>query len=931
MTPIPALLMLSSILVTDAVVVPLDALAPSDPPPADPPVTVLVDSMVATILPGDETELELVWKISALEPTWVDLGMTGNALTLSDAEFDGHSVGLPPAPDGYRYLTVHLDGHHTLRVRGSIATPERTFDLPVLAAARMHASVLGEGWDVEIADALGSGNRSFVLAGADHLAVAWSPAGPPSQREVVVGAEAVTAIRLDASGLEGVSTLRYHVRHGTVDHVEFRLPHGAADLEVKGALVEQHTIQGEQVRVDLRKPTRGRFEIGISYRAPPSDDEATAPLPIPQGATEGWITVLRGDDSTIAPDPVRDLESISSSQLPAWARGLVAGTTIAAYRVAGRSPTLRVRVMQYDPAEEPPTLVDEARYEVAYAAHGGVLLRAQYQVRNDRNQYLQVSLPLGFSLIGVRVAGDVVQPVSDGGDVLFVPLEKSVETLQGLVSFPVEVLLWGEEASWDRRGLRALSTPAIDAPVAYARWEVVLPPDLAARETRGIPTLVEDWSSRAGGLAYGKAHGEQLDDDEDLAAPQYEMAAVSRAPRRQKVGGKSSGSTSSRGAARAHPLATPAATEPSPDPAEAPMDDWVMEELSQSAQNQAYRAYQDNRFRDAQAYLDKSLELNPDNRAASALQSNVNLLLGEGEDEGKGDDGQGDEVMERRVREMARSRTASVVVAQEKKKRKAEASLRAGDLEAAKEEYEQLAELTEQLTWVEHEESFDNKAMLEEVERQISDLDRMVAHSEAQTVFVPEIVTSPVSATSSFGGNVVIDFEEMLIEGSLESPDSHWYEVGGLEAFEDEDGRPDTGVLAGLDGATVMAGETASTDTLDLVPGAATIVLLDAPPAEDTGRGGGGRYGARAEGRDRSRGPAKNQRWADDGDAFVTVSTETHTKTPMADIPVEVTAAQLTLRVPRAGQVLYLEQRLVPENTPLTIEVSYRPNSGRNR
>jgi len=915
--------MLGSILATDAVVVPLDALAPNEPPPAEPPVSVVVDSMAATVLPGDPTALELVWEIRALEPTWVDLAAAGNELVLSDATLDGRAVALPPAPDGHRYLTVQVDGQHTLRARGTIDTPHRTFDLAVLPAARMHVAVLGDGLDATVAGALSAADGAFVLPGSNHLSVTWSPAGPPARREVVVTAQAATAIRLDAGGLEGTSTLHFRVRHGTVDHVAFQLPPHAVDVEVTGALVAGHTVRGDQVVVALRRPTRGRFELGVSYRAPPSDDAVTAPLPLPQGATEGWLTVMRGDDSTVAPDPIRDLSPVPSSQLPPWARGLAEGTTIAAYRVAGRHPEMHVRVLQYEPVEEPPTLIDEARYEVAYAAHGGVMLRALYQVRNDRNQYLQVSIPQGFSLIGVRVAGDVVQPVSEGGDMLFVPLEKSVETLQGLASFPVELLLWGEEASWDRRGQRALTTPAVNAPVAYARWEVVLPPDLTARETHGIPTLVDEWSSRNGGLAYGRAHGEQLDRGEEPPSP---PAAI--APRRQRVAGKSSG-TSTRGPAMPFAMAKPAA--PTPDPAEPPMDDWVADELSRDAQNQAYRAYQDNRFRDAQVLLDKSLELNPDNWAATALQGNVNLLLGEGEEDGEEGDGKGDEVMARRVREMARSRTASVEVAQEKKKRKAEASLRAGDLEAAKAEYEQLAELTEQLTWVEEEENFDNKAMLQEVERQIQDLDRRVSHSKSRLSLVPEIVTSPTSATTSGDSNVVIDFEDVVIEGALQAPEAGWYEVAGLEAFEDEDGRPDTGLLTDLDGALVVSGETLSVDELELEPGTVSIVLADAPAAEDAGQGGFGRWGARAGSKDKPHEPAKNQRPIGDDDDFETVSAERRAKTPMSDIPVEVTAAKLTLRVPRAGQVLYLEQRLVPQNTPLTIEVSYRPTPGRNR
>ena len=50
---------------------------------------------------------------------------------------------------------------------------------------------------------------------------------------------------------------------------------------------------------------------------------------------------------------------------------------------------------------------------------------------------------------------------------------------------------------------------------------------------------------------------------------------------------------------------------------------------------------------------------------------------------------------------------------------------------------------------------------------------------------------------------------------------------------------------------------------------------------------------------------------------------------------VHVTASALSIRVPRAGQSLRFEQRLIPENTPMTVELRYktarRSSDGRNR
>ena len=927
----PSLFLIGVLMVAPpVVVVPLDALAPPVAEPFEPPVDVIVDAMTADLDLGEETAVDIVWTLHTLRPGWVDLPVSGADLALDRATLDGLPVALPAGDDGIRRLVARLDGEHVLRVTGTVYTPQRSLDLRVLPAARGIAEVGGGEWDVQVEGAVRSVGTTRDLLAVDRIAASWKPAAPEAPRPTVITAESSTAIRLGAGGLEGTSSLRYLIRHGAVEELSFDLTGATDHLAVEGTGVREFRRSGSRVVVALSRPTRGHVTLSVSYRAPPPEgDDATAvPIPVPPDSQGSWVTVLQADQSLVAPEPRAHLEAVPSNRLPVWARGLADGTPVVAYRVNGRSPALEYRLLVFEPVEEPPTLVDEARYEVAYTAHGRVLMRARYQVRNDRRQYLRVTTPPGFTAMGVRVAGDVVQPVAAGSGDLFVPLEKSVETLHGLVTFPVEIFFWGQEEAWERRGVRTLSTPAVDAPVAYARWEVIMPPGVEARQTEGIPTLVPDWTSKQGGLAYGQSYGDELQPEmvvlADAAPSRRRKQRVVRSPA-PIVGFKkpATGATAS--------------FEPPPPPE---VEQAFLEDASQEAWNMAYRAYQDNDFDEAAGWLDESLLLNADNSAAVALKANVDVFLGS--DKGDGDAEQGaSEVMERRIRDLARARSQGEDVKQEKAKKKAEQSLRAGDLVSARAELESLVEITRELALVEQAEAFDQKSQLAEYSRQLEEIDELEGQrrsredrgkSTSSWRSSIEIETEPATAETSgravrgHDSRTVIDFEEVTIAGELD----RWDEDGrDLGRFEDEDGLPDMDSLMAL-------GYIAADDDgeYDLPAGSFAVELVPEDSANGLLAGGGG-FGLAG-----ATGSSTEVLWHEVAEVPEVTEEEDEERPSKDRGPVTtarisevvtrpelgVVASQLTLQIPRAGQSLRLEQRLIPENTPLTLEVGFRPD-----
>ncbi len=761
---------------------PLDALRPAEERPERAPVAWTASSLDVALEPGPEAALTLRWTLLPLEPGMVDLPLLGVEAAVSSAEVDGRPALLSPGPDGMQHLLLDLDQPREVRVRASLPSPQAAINLRVAPAARRAVRVVGP-WELAMAGAVRSRDR---LDGGDpgRLNLSWRPAGERPPRPTLLRAESALALRLEGGAVEGSALLRWQVSRGSVDAVRFRLDGRAEELQVEGEGVLGTSRSGQTVTVRLARPVSGVLALRVRYRARLGEAGGDLPAPWPESAeTQGYATLLLGEEALVVPSPGGGVEPVPARALPDWAQGLAEGTPLATFRMHGTDPQLGARVVRWEPIEGPPTVIDEARYEVATADQGRVVLRARYQVRNDRRQFLRLSLPDDLTLFSATVAGRAVQVSRDEQGRLLIPLEKSVETLSGLVSFPVDLSFFGRSARWEQRGERALATPAVDAPIAYARWELVLPPGYGAGEVESALTQVPAWSSREVGLSYGRSYGEALTEQEntfvldgmngaggeagvtdpvtgtfslnfnyDTLSVESERTAIDQSGiNLDELTAAESAENIEIGAMRKEealalprlnqriPSARPPRKAPKPPPKPAPQKAQATveaTELSQVYWNAAYDAYKENRFEDSRALLDEALTIDPGNAAANALQDNLAVVL---DTSGESADGE-EEAATRRVRDMARAKTSSVALDQERLLNAADEAERSGDLQATAAALEELVQVSSVLAGVEQAEQVDMKGAYAEAQARLSSTREKLGKLEAPP---PSVVAEP--------------------------------------------------------------------------------------------------------------------------------------------------------------------------------------------
>lgn len=683
-----------------------------------PPVGWTAAPLEVALTPGEECTVALRLPLRVLADGWVEVPVAGPELVLTEAQLDGRPVRLAGHSAGLALLARLPAGPHVLSLSGTVACASDRLLLRTPLGGPAQLRVRGEDRSWTVDNGVHTGDRRWDLAPAPAVSAAWAPPREPPPRPRVFSHDSVVGLRVDEGGIEGRALVRQTVAHGTQDAVVVSIPGGVQEAWASGPGVVEARVQGERVTVVLQEAVEGTVEVDLGWRAAaPGEDGARAPVPQPvEGRGQTAVVVVQGDDSLLLPEPGPGLEAVPMRRVGRRARGLVPGEPLVVYlSEEGKRPELRLRQLRFSPVDAPPTVIDKADYTVTYAAHGRAWMRATWQVRNDRNPFLRVDVPEGWQVFGLRVAGTTAEPVRDESGALLVPLEKSVETLEGLVAFPVELMLVGEDTAWAARGRRALQTPTVDAPIAMARWELRLPDGLQPKEAEGRGTVVSQWTPEDTGLMIGRA---------------------SKRP-------------------------------PPADP------DQQGQQLSQEYWNQAYSAYKANAFDQADALLQKSLEANPDNPSAQSLMGNLDVLKNRVELDRDA------QVAANRVRAMAKARSGATVLAQAEKEQALERALRSGDEDEAARVADELLVLTSQLAAVEQVEAVEQKARLSSYRDTASKLGKKKSKAAEKRVVRADngpqsasfAAAPPPPPPPPKGSTTTIDFDDLDITGELVKPE----------------------------------------------------------------------------------------------------------------------------------------------------------------
>lgn len=584
-------------------------------------------------------------------------------------------------------------------VRARIAPSEGALTVHLgVTAPLQRVRVDAPGFDITIDDARGGALRGNLLV--VHTAPQVERTAEP-ETALALGEVAAAAWGTDDGAVASRARLRWRVVRGEMD--TFRVDVGALEeVELTGPNVASWSRSGRIVTVRAKAPVRAGFVVDIEGRraTPTGNFPLPAPVPLDVSRVDRWWTLGRAAEGELTPQSAP--AGVAGRTLPEWARGL-SDTPPLAFWHGNADVTLRSS--RYTALMGPDTVVETARFVLATNDDGRLLLRATWQVRNERSQYLHVIPGAGWRPMTARVTGDPVSVLSDGSGGVYVPLEKSIETLQGLLTFPVEVTWIVDDAAWERRGTYAFALPAVDAPIQRADWEVHLPRGyerIGVRDEgrRGRPDFGPVLFGKKSGSGSGDGDGftdAEGDWDEDA-----EMEEEGRDANQERL------------------------------------------DAAEAAMSNATRAYQKNDFETAQQWLATAKEAAPEDQNVDRLQSNLDVLLG-----GVASDDSG----ARRVRDLANAKTIDAQNEQAKVEEKASEALRKGDDQAALGYLAQASQLSSSIAVTEQRESGEQQDKAEAYKAKV-DVAKKQIEARASTVTAVE---KPTPVSGSVSGIFVVD------------------------------------------------------------------------------------------------------------------------------------------------------------------------------
>jgi tetratricopeptide (TPR) repeat protein len=433
---------------------------------------------VRLVVHEDHVRVEVSWRIEPGDAAWFVEPLLGPAARPESVTWDGRRARAHALRRGY-VVVEPLDGSVTV---GAVATLEwdgvGVLPIHLLKAVRGNLRVEIPGRDLRaelVGWAVSAGDGRF-WTGSDRLGLSLVPRKVPAPRPILLG-EIATGVTYGDAVAQGQARVRVVPRRGTVDRIVIRHRGLGEDVRVDGPDVASARIDADRIVVELVRPRETVVEITLKWTRSLDDDPATEPIPILslEGVvhTEAWLQVARTGDGEVLPR-VRGTRAARTA-LPEWANGLVSGPVVASY---GPEPARggRVSLPRFQLDDGPPAVVEIADYAAAVSPQGRVLVRARYTVRSDRARFLHLVPPPGARLLAVRVDGRDTRPLRMDDGRWRLPLARSVASVGGLISFPVELAWLADGSAWMAQETRILHLPRIDAPIAVQRAVVHLPP-----------------------------------------------------------------------------------------------------------------------------------------------------------------------------------------------------------------------------------------------------------------------------------------------------------------------------------------------------------------------------------------------------------------------------------------------------------------------
>ena len=417
--------------------------------------------------------------------------------TITNVQIRGGSAELAVSGDQYRLL-FQRKGTCRVLVEMSVPLsrqPEEGFSLQIPQALFSRLSLTVPRPDVELAPGQvltvqkrpGSGSvtleASYGLG--REMSLYWKNKPSVEKVDPVYSGEVYTTVFLREEGIRTVTWLNVQVHQGKVRQLLLDIPAGQTVSAVRAAGLEDWKVvsgeAGPQLSLEFQEDlTLGTTPITVEMEQPTitkEEGQVKLQVPVLVGAKRfsGYLGLANGTSLQVLGAEGEGLHRIDVRELPSELVRAAGLPVLQAFRC--QQAPYQITVSLKRPKELPvlAAVVERAEISLLVTSAGEAMVRAIYQIRNNRKESLSVHLPLGATLWSVAVNQQPVKPVAGTGEEVLIPL-----SIGGgpEATFPVEVFYVQKGNTFAMLGRSGFIGPVLDVPITVTSVDLFLPDEL---------------------------------------------------------------------------------------------------------------------------------------------------------------------------------------------------------------------------------------------------------------------------------------------------------------------------------------------------------------------------------------------------------------------------------------------------------------------
>jgi len=426
--------------------------APTTPPPTD--FVVTASEYVAT-LTDEEAKFTLKLTLNVLKAKgWKRIPLLPSTVAVTKATLPAGAF-LNSAGTAYELLTqgtgeMPIELAFSVAVQKSGGVNQLSFPRPLRGASVLDLTVDRKDVDVKVA-----GSQSLVTTAADattkvaaaipsgtSVSISWQRALPkveaaPSKlyaetRTLVAVAEGILLCR---------ETVNFNILHSPIRELKLTVPTGVSVLSVQGSNVQDWRVEAGQLAVVLRSEVIGSYTLGVAYeRAAGAETEAPILRSVGVERERGYVGIVAVSNVEITGGAVAGAVPIDVRRLPSDIVAMTNQPILLGYRYLGADVKIPLNIKRHGELAMLVTIVDSGLYTAMQLNDGRRITKVLYNVRNNRNQFLRLTMPAGAEIWSVSVGGNPVSAATDEAGKVLVPLIRSQSSARELAAFPVELV-----------------------------------------------------------------------------------------------------------------------------------------------------------------------------------------------------------------------------------------------------------------------------------------------------------------------------------------------------------------------------------------------------------------------------------------------------------------------------------------------------------